>query len=367
MRKIMVAWSSCLALSFSMGTARAEETKSAVEAKSEQALPDVSTPATNEAVGKTGVTKTPAVSESQETNSAEKELLPPVKLEAEKATEAKPAPEKAATELRTIGAVSWHTDYSAAYREAIKEHKQLLLLFRDDKDILATSQFEKNVLAQPELKEPLSKFARVIVSTTALAPKAKDAKPEDKVPLLMSYPCFAYMQNQAGMAIVDLVAPNDFLFGKCVSAHPFSSNTLGSAGLVRVMLELPRGTITQRTLTYVLRTHPEQPASVWGTGDPYLFDQARYGAQLMVNYGSVGHHDWGNRSAQISAYYGSGPSEVASMGGGYSLFDAAHSCVNLWRSSGVHWGMMITPGRYFGYDMVQSPNGTWFANGIMVR
>ena len=207
---------------------------------------------------------------------------------------------------------------------------------------------------------------RVVLFTSAVAPAAKDAKPDDKPRQLLEYTAFAHMEKQAGLAVLDLVDEKDHVYGKVVSAHPFSSNTLGSAGTVRVMLELPRGTITQRTLTYVLRTHPEQPASVWGRGDLFLFEQCRSASQLMVNYGSVGHHDWGNRSSYVGGHFGSSPMEVASMGGGSNLFEVAHSVVNLWRGSGVHWGMMITPNRFFGYDMVQSPNGTWFANGIFV-
>lgn len=278
------------------------------------------------------------------------------------ATEVKPAPV-----MRQVGDLPWHTDYSAAYRQAKDEHKQLLMFFRDEKDLLTAGKLEQEVLAKPELKEPLEHFVRVVLPTSTVAPAAKDAKPEDKPVRLLDYSAFTHMQKEAGLAILDLVDEKDHLFGKVVSAHPFSSNTLNNLGTVRIVLELPRGTITQRTLTYVLRTHPEQPASVWGKGDLILFEQCRIAAQLMANYNSVGHHDWGNRSAFVGGQFGVSPMEVASIGGGATLFEAAQSAVNVWRGSGVHWGMMITPNRFFGYDMVQAPNGTWYANGIFVQ
>ncbi len=268
---------------------------------------------------------------------------------------------------RQVGDLSWHTDYATAYRQARDEHKQLLLFFRDEKDLLTAGQLEQNVLAKPELKATLSKFVRAMIPTTAMAPLAKDAKPEDKPVRVLDYTAFAHMHKQAGLAIVDLVNAKDHLYGNVVSAHPFSSNTLTNVASVKIMLELPRGTITQRVLTYVLRVHPEQPASVWGQGDHVLFEQCRVASQLMVNYGSVGHHDWGNRSALVGNHFGNSPMEVASIGGGATLFEAAQSAVNVWRGSGVHWGMMITPNRFFGYDMVQSANGTWFANGLFVQ
>ena len=288
------------------------------------------------------------------------------------AEDAKPAEEarQAETrqvETRQIGDLAWHTDYATAYRQAREEHKQLLLFFRDERDLLTAAQLEQNVLAKPELKATLSKMVRAVVPTTVMAPLPKDAKPEDKPMRVLDYSAFAHMYKQAGLAIVDLVNEKDHLYGHVVSAHPFSSNTLTSVGSVKIMLELPRGTITQRVLTYVLRVHPEQPASVWGNGDPLLFEQCRVASQLMVNYGSVGHHDWGNRSALIGSHFGNSPMEVASIGGGATLFEAAHSAVSVWRGSGTHWGMMITPNRHFGYDMVQSGNGTWFANGLFVQ
>lgn len=288
-------------------------------------------------------------------------------IEEKPAAPALPADEaKSAPVMRKVGSLEWYTAYPDAYRQAKTEHKQLLMFFRDEKDLLTAGQLEANVLSKPELKEPLNKFVRVILPTTALAPVAKDAKPEEKARRLLDYSAFAHMHKEAGLAILDLVDEKDHLFGHLISAHPFSSNTLSNEGTVRVMLELPRATITQRTLTYVLRTHPEQPASVWGKGDPILFEQCRVASQLMVNYGSVGHHDWGNRSAYVGGAFGSSPMEVASIGGGNNLFEVAHSAVSVWRGSGVHWGMMITPNRYFGYDMVQASNGTWFANGIFV-
>src|SRR4051812_20160033 len=97
------------------------------------------------------------------------------------ADEPKPAAQEAVKEeakpaavTRQIGDLAWHTDYSTAYREAKDERKQLLLYFRDDKDLLTAGQFEQNVLARPELKEPLSKLVRVMLFTSALAPLPKD-------------------------------------------------------------------------------------------------------------------------------------------------------------------------------------------------
>ena len=81
---------------------------------------------------------------------------------------------------RQIGDLAWHTNYGTAYRQARDEHKQLLLFFRDEKDLLTAGQLEQNVLAKPELKATLSKMVRAMIPTTAMAPLPKDAKPITK-------------------------------------------------------------------------------------------------------------------------------------------------------------------------------------------
>lgn len=308
---------------------------------------------------------------------------------------------KLSTELpaqRQIGKTEWLTDYSAAYRLAKKDHKQLLLWFRDERDLLAAAEFERDVLASPELEKKLKEFVCVSLATTSLAPATKtevktldesaspgeqiaadaaaeaetvqpakaqvSATPETPRKLLDSH-AFVHMRKQPGLCIVDLVDSKDPFHGRVVTVAPLDEGKHNAASL-KVVLELPRGSLSQRTLIYVLRTHPEVPHSVWGKTDAFILDQARYHSQLMANYESVGHHDWGTRSGTIGQHYGSSPMEVASVGAGGTILQAAHSAVNTWRGSGVHWGMMISQASYFGYDMIQAPSGNWYATGIIV-
>jgi hypothetical protein len=50
--------------------------------------------------------------------------------------------------------------------------------------------------------------------------------------------------------------------------------------------------------------------------------------------------------------------------GGETVLEAAFSCVDAWRHSSGHWGAVSRPHRYFGYDIAQGGNGTWYATGI---
>src|SRR5262245_51302799 len=67
-------------------------------------------------------------------------------------------------EVRKIGGLDWHVDYSEAYRQARDEKKLLLLFFRDEANPRIADIYERDVLASDELKEPLAKVVRVVRS-----------------------------------------------------------------------------------------------------------------------------------------------------------------------------------------------------------
>lgn len=276
-----------------------------------------------------------------------------------------PEERAAAPVTRQIGSKAWHTDYTAAYREALREKKMLLLYFHDVAKTNVHVRFESDILASNDLARPLQSFVCCTLPVDAIGPSTDPDQP--RLPLLKTG-AFRYLYGRAGIAIVDLTDPDDrSLHGQVVSAHPFSSGLHYSTFGVRAVLGLPRGTITQRTLTYAVRMHPAGPQSAFGMCSPFLCQQATVGSQLMSNYGSVGHHDWGNRSAVISSATGRFPSEVAAMGGNVSLIDAANDIVNQWAGSPTHWGMVSAPSAQFGYDMVQGPGGGWYGTGLFVN
>ena len=283
----------------------------------------------------------------------------------------------AASQVRTIGKCEWHTDYVAAYRAALAERKQLLLYFYDPQHPQVRESFEKNVLAHPDLHKPLTKVVCAILPYNVAAPgsdtvsaekstgSAETAKKQPK--RLLDHHAFEHMRNKPGLAVIDLVDKKDTFHGKVVSAHPFNPGTTYTLPTTRIVLGLPRATITQRTLVFAVRTHPEAPLSTQGLGNPVLFQQAAHHSALMAQYGAVGHHDWGTRSNQISATLGNSPVEVAgtSWGGG-NLIDAANEVVAQWRGSSTHWWMVSASQGRYGYDMVRTPGGQWYATGIFL-
>jgi hypothetical protein len=281
-----------------------------------------------------------------------------------KSTDVKPAD---ATLLlpRRIGRLDWHTDYATAYRAALTGKRLLLLVFRDAGP--SGDRFEAEVLARPELEPALKNIERAAIPTTATV-VTSTTDPHAKPAVLLQTSSFAYLYGGAGIAVLDLASDKSPTFGQVISAHAFSGRQAYGVQAVETILTLPAGTVTQRALVYAMRMHPERPQSVWGSAHPVLMQHARLSSQLMVQYGSVGHHDWGNRLSQIGSQAGLSPFEVAASSYGASpLVDAASELVQNWRGSPAHWGGMSSPQRHFGYDMVQGPPGIWYGTGLFAN
>jgi hypothetical protein len=134
-----------------------------------------------------------------------------------------------------------------------------------------------------------------------------------------------------------------------------------------VILELPPGTLTQRTLIYAVRTHPEKPASAKGEFHPVLTQAARQHAKYQARTETQGHQNWEQRVNQINAKLPgalSAQEVCAESWPNEELVEAAVECVNSWRKSPGHWGAVRARHRLFGYDMKRGKNGVWYGTGI---
>ncbi|HTI49791.1 MAG TPA: hypothetical protein VL475_02525 [Planctomycetaceae bacterium] len=268
-------------------------------------------------------------------------------------------------EVRKIGGLDWHIDYSEAYRQARDEKKMLLLVFRDEANPRIADIYERDVLASDELKEPLAKVVRVVLPLDVRRPVSDADSPGKK---MLEDNSFQYMYGRQGIAMIDLTEPKSELHGRVVSAHPFSNGRLYTARGTKIILGLPRGTVTQRALIYAVRLHPYAPISTTaGQCHGYLCKQAHQSSHLMMTYGSVGHHDWGNRYSEIAATTGKSAMEVAAMSGNRSLIDAAIEVVDQWYGSPAHWQIMSSPASIFGYDLVHDSAGNWWGTGLFAN
>ena len=87
---------------------------------------------------------------------------------------------------------------------------------------------------------------------------------EGKDVVLLQHPTLSEMLGRPGMAIADFAHADPKLHGCIVSVFPLTGGMFYGPAEMQVILDLPTGTLTQRTLIYAVRIHPERPASALG-------------------------------------------------------------------------------------------------------
>jgi hypothetical protein len=257
--------------------------------------------------------------------------------------------------------LAWHDDYAVAMAEAERERRMMLVVFGAPGDASRSDCLEADVLANPAVREKLRHFVRVRLpmDATILAHGRKSRLIDD--------PAFAEMLGRQGIAILDFAHQKAAYHGTVVSMFPILGDVPYSAEKMLVILDLPPGTLTQRTLIYAVRTHPERPQSASGQLRPELSEEAERHSGYQARIRLQGHHQWGSRFPRISALLPGGltASEVcAESWPGEGLLAAAIECVRCWRQSSGHWRAVRSAQPFYGYDMKRGSNGIWYATGV---
>jgi hypothetical protein len=258
----------------------------------------------------------------------------------------------------------WLDDYRVAMDQAESSGRMLLIWFVDPAWNANDAQFERAVLRQPAIAQPIAqRFVAVrLPIATAVTSSGEEIT-------LLQHPAFAEMQNSPGLAILDLTNSASPNFRRVVSVYPFRREYI-TAQRLTALLELPLGTLTQRTLIFAVRTHPEQPASAKSHLSPLLASETESHAAHQANITLQGHHHWESRFHAINARLPAGlvAQEVcAESWPGQSLVEAADECVSSWRQSPGHWQAVAARHALFGYDMKRGVNGVWYATGIFAQ
>ena len=260
--------------------------------------------------------------------------------------------------------LSWAADYAQAMDTAHRQGKMMVIYFYDRGRSPADDGFERNVLTDPSVSQKLKDHVRVKLPT--------DAKilVQGKEVVLLEHPAFAEMQGHQGVVILDFAHKKADHYGCVVSAFPITGTLRYTAREMAVILDLPPGTLTQRTLIYAVRTHPDGPASTEGQISRELTLEAESHSDHQARIRRQGHHQWGHRFQRIIARLPAGmtASEVcAESWPGQNLVEAAIECVRSWRFSSGHWSAVRARHRFYGYDMKLGSNGVWYATGIFGR
>jgi len=259
---------------------------------------------------------------------------------------------------------TWLGDYTEAWGIAEREGKMLAVLFCRTGKCRLQEKFERETLADPEVRKRLSGMVRVRLPLDA------SATIDGRQVQLLKHPAFEEMLGLPGLAIVDLAHKKAKHYGQVVSVFPLLDERAYTVEQMKVILELPSGSLTQRTLIYAVRTHPDHPKSTSGTLDRRLVEEAESHSQYQASIRLQGHHFWESRFPRINRLLPSGclASEVcAESWPGQRLLAAAIECVRCWRLSSGHWGAVSERHPVYGYDMKHGDNDVWYATGIFGR
>jgi len=260
--------------------------------------------------------------------------------------------------------VRWLEDYATGRARAEAAERMLLIYFFDSRKADLCERFERETLGDPEVAAGLQDYVCVRLPVDVRIEK------DGKQQALLEHAAFRHMAGSPGVAILDFAHPGASYYAHVVSAFPLTRGLWYSAEQMRVILGLPPGELTQRTLIYAVRVHPEHPASTQGKLDAYLLEEARKHSLYQARIRRQGHHHWEKRFHRINARLPAGliACEVcAESWPGENLVEAAIDCVQSWRHSSGHWEAVSSYHPLYGYDMRRGTNGIWYATGIFGR
>lgn len=262
--------------------------------------------------------------------------------------------------------LSWETDYQTAWQRAEQDRKKLLIVFTDR---TTASQFAAIERQLAESKHALALDAHILANIPTDAKITVNGR-ETRV---LDSSAFSELHGSPGVAIIDLASVGTSYYKHVVNQLPFRSGKYYhfASSSVPTLLTLPEGTLTQRSMIFAVRTHPEAPQSTGGDLNPLLLDEATSHSQHQANIRTQGHHNWDNRFQRIRgrlALFGgrSGtPREVvAESWPNQDLMDSCVDCVHSWRQSSGHWGAVRSPQSQYAYDIRRGSNGIWYATGL---
>jgi hypothetical protein len=271
-----------------------------------------------------------------------------------------------ANEAHAPSELNWLTDYAQAYAAAESEQRMLLVHFtataeEDETQRRLDQWIESDVAVRAKLQEFI------------LVRLPQDAKiVEEGEPIrLIDHAAFRTLGGFAGIAMIDLRDPAEGHYGQVVTILPHASGKYyrWRESHLRAALDLPSGTLSQRTLIWAVRVHPEAPQSTIGAQHAVLTHAATEHSAYQAQTGVQGHQRFEQRAERIRDAAGSSEASevVAESWPNEGLVDACIDCVASWRQSPGHWGAVRKRHRLFGYDIRRGRNGIWYATGIFAN
>ena len=273
--------------------------------------------------------------------------------------------------------VCWETDYEYAVTMAKLSSRCLLIYLCADSEseipeelaalpvVSACRKFDTIVLDDSSVRSGLCRYLPL-----KLPMDVKITGNDGTATTIYSLPGFEHMVGHPGLIVIDFEHWDKPHYGEVVGILPFLRGVSPTVEQAETFLELPPGTLTQRTLTYAVRTHPDNPLSADGEPAPIVVQMATEHALYQAERNILTHYNFGTRSYRAKEVLGESgmPAEICAQSqSGLGLFEGAISSMRAWRYSSAHWSIAKRFHRYYGYDMVRGKNGAWYAVGFFIN
>jgi hypothetical protein len=268
----------------------------------------------------------------------------------------------------------WLNDYVDAMDRAKAEGKLMLIHFYRSSDQRRKEAGQaadsvaniERAFSTPEIGEKLGEFVLVkLPIDTTITVQRKPLK-------VLDHAAFSELHKGPGIAVIDFAHKNTEYFGYVVSVLPFTPGKYYrfQTSHLNALVNLPEGTLTQRSMILAVRIHPEHPASTAGAEDPVLLSEATGHSDYQAEVHVQGHQGWGSRFQRIigkllgRGISGAPVEVVAESWPNQDLMDSCVDCVASWRQSEGHWNAVKAQQASYGYDIREGTNGIWYATGI---
>ena len=252
------------------------------------------------------------------------------------------------TPKKSVGEREWHQDYLAAYQQAIQDKRMLVMLFRDSANP-DSSESRTSGFGAEELQPLLDNYVRVSLPISAIAPSSDPNTPSTR---LIEHRSFRHLRGQASIAIVDLTDAQGPNYGRVVSALPLPADGRYSPEVLGNLLQLPTGSVGQRSIVLAVRTGLSGENFTSGEPSSQLQQLANRNARLMAQADQVGSYEQAQRVTSIRESFGDGVNIgelLFATEGTASVQEAAIQAVTKWMQSPEDRRVLTQPS--FAYEI----------------
>ena len=227
----------------------------------------------------------------------------------------------------------------------------------------------------PSMRPILEQFSRVELPLNAVMPiladKNNDSQKKGLPNLLLKHRSFRHLGTQPGIAVVDLTNRSSPNYARVVTVLPLPESGQFQNGSLTLALNLPKGTISQRTLLFAIRSTVPDSSLSMREFNSTLVELAHRNSRYMANSGQAGSFDQETHRQRIEQEFGPQAELkqlVFATDSEATIHEAALQAVTSWIETSESFDVLDAPATEMGMDMFQNfESGQWFVTCFVIR